>query len=61
MTTQSSRGWFTSSRSSSNANCIEVRFVDGAVDVRDSKDRGGPVLAFSGTAWTTFVAGLKSD
>ncbi|MEH1014222.1 DUF397 domain-containing protein [Micromonospora sp. CPCC 206060] len=54
------RGWFKSSRSSNNAACIEVRFVGGAVDVRDTKDRTGPVLAFDATAWTSFVTGLKS-
>lgn len=54
------RPWFKSSRSSSNANCVEVRFVDGAVDVRDTKDRTGPVLAFSGATWTSFIAGLKA-
>ncbi|MBO4209237.1 DUF397 domain-containing protein [Micromonospora echinofusca] len=54
------RGWFKSSRSSNNAACIEVRFVGGAVDVRDTKDRSGPVLAFDATAWTSFVAGLKA-
>jgi hypothetical protein len=28
------RGWFTSSRSSNNAACVEVRFAGGQVDVR---------------------------
>jgi hypothetical protein len=30
------------------------------VGVRDSKDRGGPVLDFAGTTWTSFVAALKA-
>jgi hypothetical protein len=33
--------------------------VAGTVAVRDSKDRGGPELAFSERAWTQFVAGIK--
>jgi hypothetical protein len=54
-------GWFKSSRSANNAACVEVRFeVGGAVGVRDSKDRGGPVLAFGGATWTSFVAALKA-
>ncbi|WFE67483.1 DUF397 domain-containing protein [Micromonospora sp. WMMD714] len=55
------RGWFKSSRSSDNAACVEVRFVGGAVDVRDTKDRGGPALAFDGRSWTNFLTSLKVD
>ncbi|MFI7437916.1 DUF397 domain-containing protein [Micromonospora haikouensis] len=54
------RGWFKSSRSANNAACVEVRFVGGAVDVRDTKDRTGPTLAFDGGSWASFVAGLKA-
>jgi hypothetical protein len=54
------RGWFKSSRSASNAACIEVRIAADAVGVRDSKDRGGPALAFGAAAWTGFVAALKT-
>ncbi|MGC4806759.1 DUF397 domain-containing protein [Micromonospora sp. DT233] len=52
------RGWFKSSRSSSNANCVEVRFAAGGVGVRDSKDPGGPALAFAGAAWADFVRAI---
>lgn len=55
------RGWFKSSRSSDNAACVEVRFGGGVVGVRDSKDRGGPVLTFDAPAWTAFVSALKDD
>jgi hypothetical protein len=53
------RDWFTSSRSSSNANCVEVRFTPDAVGVRDSKDRTGPALDFAPAAWIRFVTSLK--
>ncbi|SCE63547.1 protein of unknown function [Micromonospora haikouensis] len=56
----SGEGWFKSSRSSNNANCVEVRFVGGAVDVRDTKDRTGPTLAFDSRSWASFVAGVKA-
>lgn len=55
------RGWFKSSRSSDNAACVEVRFVGGAVDVRDTKDRSGPMLAFDGNSWTSFLTSLKAE
>ncbi|BCJ57393.1 DUF397 domain-containing protein [Micromonospora endophytica] len=52
--------WRTSSRSVGNGNCVEVTTVAGGVAVRDSKDRHGPVLAFSPSAWSTFVARLPA-
>ncbi|SCL25215.1 protein of unknown function [Micromonospora pallida] len=54
------RDWFKSSRSASNAACVEVRFAGGNVGVRDSKDRSGPALAFDGGAWTSFLGALKT-
>ncbi|WFE41202.1 DUF397 domain-containing protein [Micromonospora sp. WMMD998] len=54
------QGWFKSSRSSDNANCVEVRFAGGAVDVRDTKDRTGPTLAFDSGSWASFLTGLKA-
>ncbi|WBB76999.1 DUF397 domain-containing protein [Micromonospora sp. WMMD1128] len=53
-------GWFKSSRSSDNAACVEVRFAGGAVDVRDTKDRTGPTLAFDSRSWASFLTGLKA-
>ncbi|MBO4210663.1 DUF397 domain-containing protein [Micromonospora echinofusca] len=50
--------WRTSSRSSGNGNCVEVAAGSTAVAVRDSKDRGGPVLAFPAASWRSFLAGL---
>ncbi|MFC0006285.1 DUF397 domain-containing protein [Micromonospora siamensis] len=51
--------WRKSSRSGSNGACVEARHVQPAVEVRDSKDADGPILRFSGDAWSTFVTGLK--
>ncbi|MDW5329073.1 DUF397 domain-containing protein [Plantactinospora sp. KLBMP9567] len=50
--------WKKSSRSNAgSAECVEVADdLGGAVGVRDSKDPGGPVLAFAPEAWRAFVA-----
>jgi hypothetical protein len=53
---QSQPNWFTSTYSSSEGGaCIEVASQPGAVHVRDSKDREGPSLTFSPTAWAAFL------
>ncbi|SCE81051.1 protein of unknown function (DUF397) [Micromonospora matsumotoense] len=54
-----SRDWFKSSRSSDNANCVEVRFVGAEVGVRDSKDRSGPTPAFAAASWASFTQVLR--
>ncbi|GAA2503655.1 hypothetical protein GCM10010406_45270 [Streptomyces thermolineatus] len=49
--------WFKSSYSDNEGgNCVEVAVAPGAVHVRDSKDRGGPSLAFAPDAWAAFTA-----
>ncbi|MFV2011164.1 MULTISPECIES: DUF397 domain-containing protein [unclassified Micromonospora] len=54
------RGWYTSSRSANNAACVEVRLGADTIGVRDSKDRGGPALAFDPAAWTGFLTTIKA-
>lgn len=52
--------WRKSSHSSSNSNCVEVcTGRPDAVAVRDTKDRGGPELAFTSGAWEAFTRGVK--
>ena len=53
--------WHTSTRSQTS-NCVEVADLgDGTalVAMRDSKDRGGPVLMFDRPRWLDFIAGTK--
>lgn len=51
--------WRKSEHSAYNGNCAEVRIADGMVQVRDSKDPGGPVLAFTPAEWARFLAGCR--
>jgi hypothetical protein len=53
--------WRTSSYSGNNGGaCIEVADAPGAVLVRDTKDREGPVLAVGAEAWRRFAAKVKT-
>ncbi|MBW4715550.1 DUF397 domain-containing protein [Saccharothrix obliqua] len=50
-------GWFKSSRSSGGSNgCVELRFTDDVVRVRDSKNPHGPTFDFRPDAWAAFLA-----
>ncbi|MGH3972375.1 MAG: DUF397 domain-containing protein [Pseudonocardiaceae bacterium] len=47
--------WYTSSRSAGANNCVEVAHGHGRTAVRDSKNRSGPVLIFTGGQWNAFI------
>lgn len=52
--------WHTASASGNQGgNCVEVARVSSRIGVRDSKDRGGPVLGFTLTAWTSFLTEVR--
>ncbi|MFI6806335.1 DUF397 domain-containing protein [Streptomyces luteogriseus] len=48
--------WFKSSYSSNDGpDCVEVAISVPAIHIRDSKDKDGARLAFTGGAWSEFV------
>jgi hypothetical protein len=42
-----------------NGNCVEVHPVRGAVAVRDSKNPGGLMLAYSAESWHAFTLAAR--
>ena len=55
--------WRKSSHSASNGGqCVEVAAnMPSVVAVRDSRDPGGPHLAFTPAAWAGFLRAVKRD
>jgi hypothetical protein len=54
--------WRKSSFSGNNGGqCIEIAAGSRLIAVRDSKDRSGPVLAFTPADWQTFTRRLKAS
>jgi hypothetical protein len=53
-------GWFVSSFSSGAGSCVEVRFVAGAILVRDSKDRrhDRPIVGLPTHGWTALLSSI---
>jgi uncharacterized protein DUF397 len=51
--------WRKSRRSIGNGACVEIASASGAVAVRDSTDRVGPVLHYSAHSWQAFIVDAK--
>jgi hypothetical protein len=55
--------WHKSSFSNANGgnNCVEVAFLpEGAVALRDSKNRSATPHVFTAEEWTCFIAGVQA-
>ena len=53
-------GWRKASHSN-GTNCAEAASCRHGVAVRDTADRGGPVLVFGAEAWRAFLSSLRSE
>jgi len=53
--------WRKSTFSNLNGNCVEIgQLLPDRIGVRDTKDNGsGPVLVFTESEWSAFIAGAK--
>jgi hypothetical protein len=52
--------WRKSTYSGGNGSCVEIADLGTAAAVRDSKDRNGPKLIFTGGEWRSFVDSIKA-
>ncbi len=60
VTGSSRAAWRKSSYSGGNGDCVEVaRTTRAHIAVRDSKDPGGPRLAFTAGQWQVFTGAVK--
>jgi uncharacterized protein DUF397 len=51
--------WIKASASGADSNCVELRRHDGLIEVRDSKDREGPVLRFTHAEFAAWLDGAN--
>jgi hypothetical protein len=51
--------WITASASGGDGECVELRRHDGMIEVRDSKDREGPVLRFTHAEFVAWLDGVN--
>ena len=56
---QGSAKWRKSS-ATQNVDCVEFRFDDDRVLVRDSKNSAGPTLSVGHSGWFAFVASVRN-
>ena len=52
--------WKTSTRSSSEGQCVEVAITLEGVAVRDTKDRSRAPHIYTHTEWAAFIGGVKN-
>ena len=53
--------WQKATRSDPNGNCVEARYLDGVVEVRNSNDPDAGSVRFSRSEWVTFIDAVDED
>lgn len=51
--------WVKATRSGDQGDCVEQRRIGDVVEVRDTKDRSGPVLRFTEAEFAAWLDGAK--
>lgn len=51
--------WIKASASDAHGQCVEQRRIGEAIEVRDSKDRSGPILRFTEAEFGAWLDGAK--
>lgn len=52
--------WVKASASNSDGTCVEQRRVEDMIEVRDTKDRSGPVLCFTQAEYRAWLDGANN-
>ena len=52
--------WVKANASGAANNCVEIARTPDSVRVRDSKNPGGPILAFTRAEWAAFLDGARN-
>lgn len=53
--------WHKATRSGSNGQCVEARYLDGVVEVRNSRHRSEGTVRFTRSEWETFIQAVTED
>lgn len=53
--------WQKPTRSGNNGQCVEARFTDGVVEVRNSNHPEAGVVRFTPAEWETFIVAVDVD
>jgi hypothetical protein len=51
--------WVKATRSNNQEGCVEQRRTEDTIEVRDTKDRSGPVLRFTPAEFAAWLDGAK--
>jgi hypothetical protein len=52
--------WLKARASSHNGQCVEIASAPGKIAIRDSKDPAGPILVYTPTDFTAFLARTRN-